>query len=1278
MTYYYEALNAISFQRLAQSLILVKHPDALCLPVPQPDGGRDALLYVNQSEKSEFIIFQVKFTVDPKSKSEREAVQQVIDTEGKKVKQLIERGATHFYLITNVSGTAHLDKGSIDKTNKALTEAFDIPSFVWWRDDLDAQLNNAADVKWSFTEILRASDILQLLVQRPGFDGGTETARTIAAYIGKQYGADRDVKFKQVELKKRIIDLFVDLPIDLKGDMEFSFHDLNRSTWHPHADYLDQLSIDIALIDEDEYPFLHGGLAAAFFQLLPFEKGVSRFVLEGAPGQGKSTVTQFLCQINRLKLLPNRRSELGVAASTFQDSPTRTPFRVDLRDFAAWLSGRDPFHSLGGGTLPATTYRSLENFLTMQVKNYAGGLQITQHDLVDFLSRTHSLLVLDGFDEVADAETRKRVVEEICAAADRLDTQSLSLQIIVTSRPAAFANSPGFPDDQWAHLELGDLKRDNIAAYREKWSDVQELTPAEREALETTLKEKLTQPHLRDLARNPMQLTILLQLMHIQGAALPDKRTALYDEYMKIFLNREVEKKQLAADHRDLLLALHGALAWLLQLQAETGEGSGSISLSNLRREIREYLEEEGYEPSLSDTLMKGTVERVGALVSRVQGTYEFEVQPLREYFAARHLHKTAPYSPPGKPRRGTRPERFLALACSSYWTNVTRFYCGFYDKGELASLVDGLIELGEREGYAIINQPRRLALMLLSDHVFSESPRTVRRLIDFVGQDQAFLRLLHSERTVLFRGLQLPESSGGRELVSTCKAKLEQCSDPTLRKEFRLVIAANTSVSQRKELFLERIQKGKVGAEVLGEALDFRVVRFFSDDEPKRLFPNDSALRVRWLVAADRYEQIIELPQLYGIAREMFFNCTLRFSNRGPGRRNSATSLEILTELLSPSVLQQFFHAPSDVSATQIIARHSAWGQRSLHEYIATTPAFDEKDEVTSYASVVSRLMAKTPLVEWQVSLAPWNEVVDEGLAVHERGFLFSLMAVMSTAVSLRNEIYMSSGAADEIDAGPDDGRAREKRAEPVGYWDRDGFEPTPGLVNRLYYARQRADDSEWWLSHVGQCQEHSLLTFITMCCSWASERTLTTMIIELSEEVDRLREDEWRMLIRIVESCTIARGSQAGALTAHWFKETDIESLRLAFLLSFRVEQTEDRVRVGRHYFYDYGGSDYNIVGRAAEWETESKDADKVDWEYLLRLSRLSRKHNIRFLFGSGRVPSIDVPKAVAEDVLKNCENHAGQMIEICEKSMGLYVAQTAPTLSEVSAQDAWFVVD
>ena len=93
---------------------------------------------------------------------------------------------------------------------------------------------------------------------------------------------------------------------------------------------------------------------------MPFGKGVSRFVLEGAPGQGKSTVTQFLCQMNRLKLLPSRRSELSSVGPLHASARTRTPFRVDLRDYAAWVSGRHPYAKEGEVVPPEEGQRSLE------------------------------------------------------------------------------------------------------------------------------------------------------------------------------------------------------------------------------------------------------------------------------------------------------------------------------------------------------------------------------------------------------------------------------------------------------------------------------------------------------------------------------------------------------------------------------------------------------------------------------------------------------------------------------------------------------------------------------------------------------------------------------------------------------------------------------------------------------------------------------------------------------------------------------------------------------
>ena len=210
-----------------------------------------------------------------------------------------------------------------------------------------------------------------------------------------------------------------------------------------------------------------------------------------------------------------------------------------------------------------------------------------------------------------------------------------------------------------------------------------------------------------------MQLAILLSLIQTRGGSLPDKRTALYDSYVELFFNREAEKSSVVRDCRDLLIDIHRYLAWILHAESQTKQNRGSVSAERLRQLVETYLTDEGHDPSLAQRLFTGMVERVVALVSRVEGTYEFEVQPLREYFAVRDLHNTAPYSPPGGEQHGTLPERFDALCRDFFWQNVTRFYAGCYSKGELPSLVDRLEDLATAPGYKNTSHPQSLAATL-------------------------------------------------------------------------------------------------------------------------------------------------------------------------------------------------------------------------------------------------------------------------------------------------------------------------------------------------------------------------------------------------------------------------------------------------------------------------------------------------------------------------------------------------------------------------------------
>jgi len=216
-------------------------------------------------------------------------------------------------------------------------------------------------------------------------------------------------------------------------------------------------------------------------------------------------------------------------------------------------------------------------------------------------------------------------------------------------------------------------------------------------------------------------------------------------------------------------------MAWLLQSETEQGNAQASIPLERLHQLVTDYLRREGHDLSLAKNLFSGMVERVVALVSRVEGTFEFEVQPLREYFAACHLYYTAPQSSPGKEKPGSKPDRFDAIAHNFYWLNVTRFYAGCYSKGELSSLVERLQELASEEQLRVVSYPRLLAATLLSDWVFTQNPKSVQQVAELITNDSGLRLLLASfRRGSAFRSrnaapteLTLPPKCGRDELFS-------------------------------------------------------------------------------------------------------------------------------------------------------------------------------------------------------------------------------------------------------------------------------------------------------------------------------------------------------------------------------------------------------------------------------------------------------------------------------------------------------------------------------
>ena len=360
-------------------------------------------------------------------------------------------------LVTNVSGSGRPDSGSMDQLQALLDEQIPIPAQAWWRDDIDRRLDDAWDLKFAYPALFSGTDLLRLVIEASPSEGRERRRNAITAFLSTQFESDREVKFKQAELENDIFDLFTDVPMVPRnpadrgqGAVERLAIAFRRAATSASG-VIDEVRVnqwfEVASRSEPTFDshYLRNETwlgAASLLLDSDFQEAESLVILEGAPGQGKSTIAQYICQVHRIRLLG--RHVLGTVKPAHLTSSLRLPFKVDLRDFATWLSGGNPFGPVTGGAQD-TSPRTLEGFLSALVHYASGGSDFNVSDLQATLGLSSALIVLDGLDEVAEIKQRQRVVEEITIAVQRLSSVAASLQVIVTSRPTPFTNSPLLP-----------------------------------------------------------------------------------------------------------------------------------------------------------------------------------------------------------------------------------------------------------------------------------------------------------------------------------------------------------------------------------------------------------------------------------------------------------------------------------------------------------------------------------------------------------------------------------------------------------------------------------------------------------------------------------------------------------------------------------------------------------------------------------------------------------------------------------------------------------------
>lgn len=747
--YYFNNIDANTFQRLVNSILLFRFGEIIRLtPKFGSDGGRDGETAVsnpiyefqienNQSPSQRIgtppqkgrYFFQVKHhrTIDTRLSDARSAVISDFDKELKK--NVLDRHGNDrvnfFFLVTNVP-SSEKSIAEIDKRQKEIRKSRPyLYADVWWSETVEAYLDQMPQL-WHTYPSLFAGGKVPFLAEI-SYQGNKGLPRATRLAIERQYQRDSIIKFRQIDLEKQLHKLFTGLDIGiqhLNGDDQTKLmisigknlaqnlvpQDFVTVSAMTHDEFVTGEHLQNAV--EEVMLFRTFGGNDALRILLGENTDITRkIILEGGPGQGKSTLTQMLIQIYRQQLL--NKNNIDPEERWFSPIKSRLPLRIELRLFAEWLN--------------KTNEGSIEEYFAYIFSRDSGGSTVTVDDIHNMVEASPIMLVFDGLDEVGNDGLRNEVLAKIAECISRFENDlAADLRVIITTRPPTVTNCKEYLTD-FKRFPIIPLSSKRIKEYVQRWLNVQLQDEDDRKEIGDSFEKRQNEPHVQAIIKNPMQLSVLLHFIRLKGAAFPDRRAELYREYFRTVIDRDVEKSSNLREQREIIESLHQFLGYKIHGLTEDNQADGTLSRNQLLHFVENWLKSRGNISKPASELFKLGEERLGLIVAlRGEGEetrYGYEIQPIREYFAAAFINDDI---------EGNAHEVFQNMIRRTYWREVSLFLAGLRRPNEKADLIARAKNLDNDEKLGWRQDGRNLTLQLLQEGVFSQPPHVFADALDY------------------------------------------------------------------------------------------------------------------------------------------------------------------------------------------------------------------------------------------------------------------------------------------------------------------------------------------------------------------------------------------------------------------------------------------------------------------------------------------------------------------------------------------------------------------
>lgn len=358
-----------------------------------------------------------------------------------------------------------------------------------------------------------------------------------------------------------------------------------------------------------------------------------RLVVLGDPGSGKTTLLRYLALLYARDIAEHAtlvRDKLNVSEAR------RWPILLPLRQIGAFLRTLTDDGTEGHALLLDFLFKSLRNErLDLPRDFFDAALQCGE-----------AVILLDGLDEVADPDLRRRVarlVEDFTRAYPQC-------RYIVTSRIVGYTGAARL-GEKYATTTVRDFTLADVERFLTHWHRlvaVGQLGPGESaEAYAADQTQQLlsaitANERVRELAINPLMLTVIA-MVHRDRVKLPDRRAELYAEAVDVLLGKWEEAKGLQPD----VLILDNRpfdtgdrRVMLQQIALKMHERQlKEVSAEELRRwlgELFHAITNEGRATERAvDRFLNVIEERTGLLTARGEGVYAFSHLTFQEYLAA-------------------------------------------------------------------------------------------------------------------------------------------------------------------------------------------------------------------------------------------------------------------------------------------------------------------------------------------------------------------------------------------------------------------------------------------------------------------------------------------------------------------------------------------------------------------------------------------------------------------------------------------------------------------